>query len=510
MAGSMAEVLGEMLKSAGIAAPTAGKTPVKSTVKTCPIERETGRTRIAIPEGMDLSEVADWVRKQQLDEEQEVGFGERYSVDPYDGAVICMEAMGDIFGFVAQQPTMTMFGPKPPQMLTVKLGPSETIKVPWGSFQLPGVDGTVQTAATDGEDGQPCFVLTGKVKKKSMPLLQQLIDSIHQRIRDGRSIYRGKAVDMAKNFLELRTINPGDLIVPAAVERALVSNLFTPIIATKQCRDSQIPLKRGVLLTGPYGVGKSLTAQVTATLCGQNGWTFILVKDVKQFDAALQFAKRYMPAVVFMEDVDQVTSGDRTTALNEILESVDGVLAKGSEVVVVLTTNHIEKINRAMLRPGRLDAIIEFTKPDANAARRLLERYTRGQCADDVDFAAVGKACEGMIPAVIAEVGTRAKLAAIARDPGAKDLRLTTEDLLIAAEQLQAHQRLIEGPQTSDPVAEMRKAAATLNPVFGGVFGVLPHVFHCGKCSNRSLVPLGANMRCPECGWTTVGQAAAS
>lgn len=482
--------------------------PVPITRGNCDIERKEGTSVISIPEGMSLDEAMEWLKRRKADEEQEVAFDEYFPVDPWDGAVLCMQAMAHIFGFVAQAPKMTFFGPQPPAMLTVDLSPTESMKVPWGDFKIPGVEGTVTTQAHPKRRGEaPVFNLEGTVKKKSLPIVQKLIDEINRRIRAGISIYRGKAVDTAKKFIELKDVGPANLIVPKDVQAALISNLFTPICATARCRDSSIPLKRGILLTGPYGVGKSLTAQVTAALCAKNNWTFVLVKDLSHFEAALTFAKHYQPAVVFAEDVDQLFGGPRDGKLNGLLEQIDGVLAKGTEVMVVMTTNFIENINPAMLRPGRLDAIISFTKPDADAAERLLRRYTEGQCCDDVDYKTVGERCAGMIPAVIAEVGSRAKLTAIARDPGAAELRLTTEDLLVAATQLQAHQKLVEAEKV-DPLKRVEDAAKVLRPI---LYGVVPgqNVQHeCGKCQHVEVLPLSSSMKCSKCGWfSTTGTA---
>jgi hypothetical protein len=160
-----------------------------------------------------------------------------------------------------------------------------------------------------------------------------------------------------------------------------------------------------------------------------------------------------------------------------------------------------------MLRPGRLDAIVSFSKPDADAAQRLLRKYTSGMCAPDVDYAAVAARCAGMIPAVIAEVGARAKLAAIARDPTAPRTVVTTADLLTAAEQLQAHQALVEAPAEAGPSAgdvgkQLRKllfASDSSGPTVN---------MECGKCQHVAHVALSPQMRCENCGWfSTTGLA---
>lgn len=440
--------------------------------KSCDVKREE-RLDIVLPMRMTLNEGITWLRRKQEEEEQDTQFQELFDLDPWDGAALLFTVLRDLHGFVSQTdiPPKGFFDPgSPPGLLTVRTGPKSEIKVPWGRFLLPGVVGWVQTDAQQKVKNGPLFFkFSGIVKRKSMPAVQAVIDSMNERIRKGESIYRGKAITNEKDFLDLHKVTVDDLILPDAIFQQLAMSIFAPIMHTKIARQKKIPLKRGVLLSGPYGVGKSLTASVTAKLCQENGWTFILVKQVAQFMEALAFAKRYQPAVVFAEDIDSLIGTTRDSGLNEILEQIDGVVAKGAEIMVVLTTNAVEKIHPAMLRPGRLDAIVQFTKPDADAAKRLVERYAGDHFADDVDLDEVGAACAGMIPATIAEVGSRAKLAAIYRlgenAEGVK-LKLTTEDLVIAAGQLQAHQKMIEGDR-QDPVGEMVGAARKLQPIFG-------------------------------------------
>ncbi len=173
---------------------------------------------------------------------------------------------------------------------------------------------------------------------------------------------------------------------------------------------ARIPLKRGILLEGPYGCGKTMSANVTSKICIENGWTFILLDDVGALKDALLFAQRYAPAVVFSEDIDRVIE-QRDDRGNDLLNTIDGILAKDSQVITVLTTNFVEKLDKAMLRPGRLDAVISLRAPDADSVQRLVNIYARGLLADGENLIAVGEALAGNIPATIREVVERSKLA---------------------------------------------------------------------------------------------------
>src|SRR5262249_43736373 len=150
----------------------------------------------------------------------------------------------------------------------------------------------------------------------------------------------------------------------------------------------------------------------------RNGWTFIYLDTVLDLKRGLDFAARYAPAVLFAEDIDRVVDGERSVSLDEILNTIDGVDTKNGEIITVFTTNHVEKINPAMLRMGRLDALIHVAPPDAKAAERLVQLYSRGLLEDNCDLTEVGKMLSGKIPAFIREVTERAKIATIARVGG--------------------------------------------------------------------------------------------
>ena len=100
----------------------------------------------------------------------------------------------------------------------------------------------------------------------------------------------------------------------------------------------------------------------------------------------------------------------------------------------MLTTNHLDNINQAMLRPGRLDAIINVEAPDADAAERLVRHYGGMAIAADENLTEVGVALAGQIPAVIEETVKRAKLFQLAQsDVGSAVTGIGSEALRTSA-----------------------------------------------------------------------------
>jgi len=186
-----------------------------------------------------------------------------------------------------------------------------------------------------------------------------------------------------------------------------------------------------------------------------------MLSDVDGLAFAVQFARRFQPAVIFSEDIDQALAGPRRdTRVNAILNTIDGIESKGTEIMVLLTTNHLDKLNRAMLRPGRLDAVIPVLPPDKPAAIQLVTKYAgKLLAATPEELDGVGDTLAGQLPAVIREACERAKLSAIANHGDAE--QITADDLLDASKGMALQVELLkdEQPDEREPI---EKAADTL------------------------------------------------
>lgn len=420
-------------------------------------EFERTGVKFILPEAMDYDTAIEVLQRKKTEEETKVGIYEEVDAYPLDGAFMLMKVLAGRYGWASPVPTPGFFKDTPPTMANLEVGYGENTQVIWGSFAMPGIEGSLSTGA-GRKDGRLIFIIQGQVKKKHQNEVLEIAAEVRRRIRE-ESVYKGAAIRLqtdedgeldamdAPKFLDLTRVNEEELVLPTEIEEQVRTSLFTPVEHTERCRQFGIPLKRGVLLEGKYGTGKTLTAYVTAKKCVANGWTFIYLDRVSGLDEALRFARQYSPSVIFAEDIDRVVAGeDRTVDIDDVLNSIDGIESKGSEIITILTTNHVDRINRAMLRPGRLDAVISITAPDAKAAERLLRLYGRDSIARSEDLTLAGVELGGQIPAVIREVVERSKLFAISRNNGDDEkLSITSADLVRAAKQMKHHLRLMSG-----------------------------------------------------------------
>lgn len=433
-------------------------------------------SQIVLPVGMTKRVGAEWLVIMDKEDERVVSLNHEIACYPIEGAYALYRALKQKYGFVSLRDTPTFFGPEPPAMIGFDISLTEHVQAPWGRIAIPGIDGYLETGAELKPSGEMRFVLNGQVKRRDEQEANDLVELVRE-FATRRSIYRGKAIRVkfprdkkdfdfqyVPDFIDTSKVNPAELVFPRDVRELVDVTLFSPIEKTQLCRLTKVPLKRGILLEGPYGVGKTLTAYVTAKKCEDNGWTFMYLDKTADLKQAIMLARNYQPCVIFAEDIDRAMEGKaRDQEMDSILNTIDGIDSKSSEIIVVLTTNHVDQINRAMLRPGRLDAVIPVRAPDAAAAAVLVRNYARGLLkATDEELVPVGRALDGLIPAVIREVVERAKLAAIVRlDSGATTLDLVPEDLLKASASMQAQLGLMSQPipDTREPI---EKAADTL------------------------------------------------
>ena len=225
-------------------------------------------------------------------------------------------------------------------------------------------------------------------------------------------------------FQNIPKITRDDVVLPSGllerVERQTVVFSEHADALMKEGRS----LKRGMLLFGLPGTGKTLTLM---HLIGRMpGRTVILMtgRGLSLIETVARMARQLAPAMIVMEDVDLVAE-ERTMPgfrggpiLFELLNEMDG-LRDDQDVIFVLTTNRPDILEPALAaRPGRVDLAVELPLPDADGRRRLIELYSRGLDVTAVNTNAAVERTEGASPAYIKELLRKAALHALERGQG--------------------------------------------------------------------------------------------
>jgi len=423
----------------------------------------------AEPEPMPIRKAIEVLIDKAAADEQEYDLLERIPGMPLDAAHAFIHVLKKRYGWAAAKTKQTWFGPQPPVMQMVQTGPhpDDYVEVPTGLFKLHDISTNIETGFTRPSDKKKSqfmdFYIKATVNYADRAVIMDLISDTRAYLAEN-SIYKGKALRLTFGsggaldaliqpiFIDLSKVDVTALTLNDDVQDLVDVNLMTPIRKTDACRKHKIPLKRGILLYGPYGTGKTLSALVTAKTAFENGWTFVMLDKADALAQALEFARQFQPCVVFAEDIDRVVDTRRTDDANDIINTIDGMLDKNAEVITVLTTNHIGKIPPVMLRNGRLDALIPINLPNAKASERLVRHYAGPLLGAAVDLDGLGQKMEasGFIPATIREVVERSKLSMLMDERK----ELISKDLHTSTFALKAHADLLQDRPSEPSPAE--------------------------------------------------------
>lgn len=383
-------------------------------------------------------------------EEQNVEVSFQFDCYPLDGIVAINHALELVYGFTHAKERQTFFGPRPPRRLSIATGIDESIEVAYGEMAPPSWEGGSLNMHVD-MSAPLTLSISGVVKRKFEPSIKEIVEKAKEYLKTD-SIYRGKAVELDLSYVGKDDFDPTncaprfidvteriELILPLDIEKKLNRDVWNRMRYPNNFRRNQQSVKRGVLLQGAFGTGKSLTSYCTAQLAMETGFTYFYLKSADQFLTGYKLAQLYGPSVFFVEDCDAIFKGERNQAMNAILEVLDGVGAKNCDVITVFTTNFAEKINEAFRRSGRIDTVITFTPPDAYAAARFVQKMAGKFLHKDADMDVIGEAFKNLVPADIKNGVDLAKSEAMGEHEDGADIigKVTTEMLVLAGHDMQ-------------------------------------------------------------------------
>jgi cell division protease FtsH len=209
---------------------------------------------------------------------------------------------------------------------------------------------------------------------------------------------------------------------------------------------------KGVLLHGPPGTGKTLLAKAVAHESGAQFFSQSAASFVEMFAGLgaarirrlFREARKHAPAIIFIDELDAVGgrrgsdfSGEREQTLNQLLVEMDGFDTRG-DLVVMAASNLLEKLDPALLRPGRFDRQVFVSPPDVTGRERILEVHTRDKPLLGVELADVAAQTSGLTGADLANLCNEAAIRCARRSGHA----LSREDFD------QALERVIAGVQS--------------------------------------------------------------
>lgn len=430
----------------------------KKEITTKTVESEETQT-IIIPKGMTKLAASKELKNQWDEEEMEIDMAiELKEWQARDGIHAIMLTLERTFGWINAVATW-FSSPMELQIVTdVSDGVTKTRDAFLGKFKCASWDNAMgDVGIIRDRSGKELYAFINfNVKKKHKARVKKLFDEIQQTLKK-ESIYKGKSVMVRQTGFEFVENKGEKNIILNADEERIINNLVIQPLGK--------PGKRTFLFTGVYGTGKTETALRVGREANKRGLTFFYLKDPSLFAETLESAKQYAPALLFLEDLDEIGSGEeRDNRMNDLLNTLDGVQTKGQNLTVIFTTNHENRINKAMRRPGRIDLVVKFKVCDKDTTKKIYEALlSKHEGFDKLDLEVITDHTPTVQGAVIAEICKRAV------DSSEEYGTLTTETVLTSIDSMKHQLDFMEAPPELVETPAERLASSIETVVARGV-----------------------------------------
>ncbi|HEV2864718.1 MAG TPA: AAA family ATPase [Pyrinomonadaceae bacterium] len=253
----------------------------------------------------------------------------------------------------------------------------------------------------------------------------------------------GHFVKSKELYRSIRESSFDGLILPERLSREIQDDLPRFFASREVYERYRIPWKRGVLLIGPPGNGKT---HAVKAMVNRLGLPCLYVKSLESCQGehsglrnVFERARRTQPCVVVLEDIDSlVNDKNRSFFLNEL----DG-FASNTGVVVLATTNHPEKLDSSILdRPSRFDRKFYFELPAEGERLRYAARWNESledtMRLSGAELERVARSTEGFSFAYLKELFLSALMQWVGGDPCAPLAGIVAERAARLREQMSA------------------------------------------------------------------------
>jgi shikimate kinase len=188
------------------------------------------------------------------------------------------------------------------------------------------------------------------------------------------------------NLGEVQQVTLADLKGVDDVVRSLEANVILPLEQVELAEELRLKPKRGVLLVGLPGTGKTTIGRALAHRLKSK---FFLIDGTyisgtnnfyQSVNEVFQEAKHNAPAVIFVDDSDAIfESGEELGLYRYLLTMLDGLESESAgQVCVMMTAMDVGKLPPALIRSGRIELWLEMRLPDEAARANILEPMLKG------------------------------------------------------------------------------------------------------------------------------------
>lgn len=279
-----------------------------------------------------------------------------------------------------------------------------------------------------------------------------VLEELHG-LMQAHNVFRGQVIVFGETAMGHRGVgmltffprpqmSDNQIVLPDQVLASIERHVLGVAGSRDRLRRSGQHVKRGLLLHGPPGTGKTHTVRYLLARTHDHTVIVLTGGGLQWIRAAVGLARLLQPSLVVCEDVDLVAQergpmpGYSNPVLFDMLNSIDGI-EEDADVAFVLTTNRADLLEPALAaRPGRVDLAMEIPLPDSAGRHRLIDLYGSGLelRLDDPDR--VVDRTAGVTASFIKELLRKAALIAAESEPGDDRIRVTDAHVTQALDEL--------------------------------------------------------------------------
>lgn len=167
------------------------------------------------------------------------------------------------------------------------------------------------------------------------------------------------------------------IVLKAETKTSLFNDIDKFLKSWEWYEERSIPYKRGYLFYGPPGNGKTSLVGAIAHHTGRSVFN-INLSQLEDASVRNAFANVSNKSIILMEDIDAAFDGRKSTkskvTFSNLLQCFDGITSR-HDVIVILTTNHIEKLDPALIRDGRIDMKVYIDNPTSDLINQYLNLF---------------------------------------------------------------------------------------------------------------------------------------
>jgi len=217
-----------------------------------------------------------------------------------------------------------------------------------------------------------------------------IFNKIFQNAAKKYNQYKNRVFDNRGNFIYLPNVTFNDIFLPKNIRKEIQTNIidYVNVDKLKIKQKNGIPIKRGIIMAGAPGTGKTFLSRVLANTLKITFMVVTNLQGVHDLNSVFEFAEMFERIIILFEDID-IYAGNRNESnivVSSLLNKLDGIEVN-NHLIVMCTTNKLDVLDTALKdRPGRFDHILYFNSPDTALKVEMLKGFCENKNYNDVDF----------------------------------------------------------------------------------------------------------------------------